>query len=351
MNSNFLNYKHLIISKSASKLKYGIQIISVFLSKQVPVYIVEENIDVLKHPLANNPLSLLVQVVPPIGWIKRAEHGTLFTRSGEHYLYPIIGCQFKCVYCYLQATSHSRQPLKLYIGINDLFKTLHNYLRNYNSSKELIFCSGELADSLTETQVYPVTIQLIKYFAKCDKARLELRTKSNNVNSLLDLNHHGRTTVSFSINPNKHIQNFEIGTASLEERLLAARSCQNNGYPVALKFEPIILSNNWSQLYDDTIKDIVNKIDIDSLHHISIGSLRWSDKLCITSDLINKMNLHSKLFDRIMYRCNKFNNTINTKERIIAYRWFRQKLRIYGFKAPIIWSLETPEVISCLGES
>jgi hypothetical protein len=50
---------------------------------------------------------------------------------------------------------------------------------------------------------------------------LELKTKSDNVDPILHLNHQGRTVVSWSLNPPKMIQEEEVKTALLKDRIEA----------------------------------------------------------------------------------------------------------------------------------
>jgi spore photoproduct lyase len=78
---------------------------------------------------------------------------------------------------------------------------------------------------------------------------LELKTKSDCVEDLLGLNPKGRVVVSWSMNPQKVIDADEHLTVSLEQRLAAAKSCQEAGYRLAFHFDPMIEYRGWEEDY------------------------------------------------------------------------------------------------------
>ena len=148
-----------------------------------------------------------------------------------------------------------------------------------DGSHHPLFCTGELADSLAELDLYPVAAILVEYFSKRKDARLELRTKSDNVDKLLGIDHKQNTTVAFSISPQEHVYKYEPGTASLEQQLVARRKCQDAGYPVALKIEPLIIIQGWQRNYQETIEAVTSRLIVSAIDHVSIGCLRWSEGL------------------------------------------------------------------------
>jgi hypothetical protein len=217
-----------------------------------------------------------------------------------------------------------------------------------NTSQKFLFCTGELADSLAEVNLYPVAPALVEDFAHRSGARLELRTKSDKVESLLGLDHRQKTTVAFSIMPQLHVTKYESGTASLVARLRAARLCQDAGYPVALKFEPLILTPDWKQLYEDTLHLIALWLNVDTIHHVSVGCLRWSEQLAALQVFIKHYSSMLQSGTRIEYRPGMFNGTAAWPDRLEAYQWMRHLLRHHGIAARIWWSMEESDMIEAL---
>ena len=67
-------------------------------------------------------------------------------------------------------------------------------------------------------------------------AMLELKTKSDCVDLILDAEHRGRTVVSWSLNTEYIINHEESGTASLQRRLDAMKKVHDSGYLLGLHF-------------------------------------------------------------------------------------------------------------------
>ncbi len=87
-------------------------------------------------------------------------------------------------------------------------------------------------------------------------------TKFTEVDTLLDLNHNGRTTIRFSVNTDKVISSYEHKTPSFEERLAAAVKVKNSGYPLGFIIAPVFIYDGWERDY----LNVLNAI------HTSIGT-------------------------------------------------------------------------------
>ena len=99
-----------------------------------------------------------------------------------------------------------------------------------------------------------------------------LLTKSSNVDSLLDLDHGRHTVVSWSLNAPRMIERFEAGTASLAERVDAARRCQEAGYPIRYRLDPVIAYDAWRTGYAEAIDYALTRTNPDT---ITLGTLRF----------------------------------------------------------------------------
>jgi spore photoproduct lyase len=116
---------------------------------------------------------------------------------------------------------------------------------------------GELCDPLAVEDITEFAEELIPFVARETKqTKLLFLTKSDNINSLLNLEHGDRSIMSFSVNTEKVYQQLEHRTASPKSRLIAAGKLQQAGYEVRLRIDPIILYSTWEQDYIKLIDEI-----------------------------------------------------------------------------------------------
>jgi DNA repair photolyase len=305
----------------------------------------ENNVD--RHEWSSQSGTLIVKTRPETGWLSRAEHGSLAVRKGEYYLHPIVGCRSGCTYCYLLGRPHGRTPLRLHLGIDELIAAIED--RVYSAvGQTLLFCTGELADSLADAQLWPVAALLAERFSRGDLGLLELRTKSDLVNSLLTVPHNGFTTVGFSIAPEEHIVRHEPATASLQQRLRAASTLSRVGYRIAFKCEPIIPDSGWERAYQQMFMALAQLVPARDIDHVSVGCLRWSAALASHPTFARKYGESVSEGAQIQYRPYQFNGTLPLQQRLHIYRAIREMILSVGITAPIWWSLEEPNLIKQL---
>jgi spore photoproduct lyase len=196
---------------------------------------------------------------------------------GYHVVNAITNCPMDCSYCVLQG--YLNNPfLTLYTNWDDLLKEIDTFLSGDPRSL-LRLGTGELSDSLALDSIFPLSQMLIPFFAGRNNGILELKTKSADVDPLLHLNHRGRTVISWSLNPQKMIEEEEIRTAPLTERIDAAKRCQEAGYPIGFHFDPIIYHEGWEEGYEETIRSLFDRIDPQKVIWISMGGFRYPPQL------------------------------------------------------------------------
>src|SRR5690606_14101973 len=139
--------------------------------------------------------------------------------------------------------------------------------------------TGEYTDSLALEKLTGLSSILVDFFSRKPNATLELKTKSDNVESLLDLDHRGRTVISWSVNPPFVTQNIEHDTASLERRLAAAQKAQAAGYRLGFHLDPLIFFEGWEEAYHSLIDLIFEHVDPNRVAWISTGSFRYAPGL------------------------------------------------------------------------
>ena len=196
---------------------------------------------------------------------------------GYYVINGITNCLMDCSYCVLQG--YLNNPfLTVYTNWDDLLQEVDAFL-SIDRQSLLRLGTGELSDSLALESVFPLSQFLIPFFSEKHNGVLELKTKSANIHSILDLDHRGKTIVSWSLNPPKMIEEEETGTAPLEGRIDAARKCQESGYPLGFHFDPIIYHEGWETEYQEAILQLFKRIDPRRVVWISLGGFRYPPKL------------------------------------------------------------------------
>ncbi|MFA5007866.1 MAG: spore photoproduct lyase family protein [Candidatus Omnitrophota bacterium] len=191
-----------------------------------------------------------------------------------------FGCPFDCSYCFLQCYANF-PGIILPANIEDFFTEFDAFYKKLK--KPIRIGTGEFCDSLALDEITCYSTKLLPYF-KDKNIFFELKTKSNKISNLLGVTPSKNIVVSWSLNPASLIKQEEIATASLSERLNAARLLQEKGYHLAFHFDPIIYSKNWKKLYKDTIDELYSKLS-PPFAWISLGTLRSHRNLKTINEL------------------------------------------------------------------
>ena len=186
-------------------------------------------------------------------------------------------CHMECSYCYLQ--DYLNFPfMVVYANLGELLQQVEEALTT-RPHKFFRIGTGELADSLALDGLTGYAAPLVEFFAGRDNAILEFKTKSNCVDNLLGLHNRGKTVVSWSITPPRIQRSEEHKTATIDQRLEAARRCAAAGYPVAFHLDPLIFYPQWEDEYRLLIEDIFGRIPASSIRWFSLGGLRLTPGL------------------------------------------------------------------------
>ncbi|MBU0965251.1 MAG: DNA photolyase [Proteobacteria bacterium] len=183
-----------------------------------------------------------------------------------------MNCPMDCVYCILQA--YLNNPwISFFVNIDDLINELDLAFTHKNQFWRI--GTGEFTDSLALDSLTCLSKILVEYMRDKSSAVLELKTKSVSIGHLKNLDHGGRTIVAWSLNSPAIMQNEELKTASLDERLEAAVQCAEWGYRLAFHFDPIIYHPGWREGYAATIKKLFDTVPAEKIVWISLGALRF----------------------------------------------------------------------------
>ncbi|UCD09337.1 MAG: hypothetical protein JSU79_01455 [Dehalococcoidales bacterium] len=213
---------------------------------------------------------------------------------------PYGFCPFGCKYCYLTGTQGVKfsPTVKIYVNLPEMINEIDRI--SMRLGKPTSFYIGKLQDPLALDPLTAFSGIMIPFFAKHPFARLTLLTKSNNVDSLLDVEHRGNTILSWSVNPPEICAEFEENVPSMDERLDAMDRVASVGYPVRAVMMPVIPVNEWHEVYKKFTIRLLKEIPIQRL---TIGGI------CIYQSARNlmerKLGVHNPITENIVNNIGK----------------------------------------------
>lgn len=277
---NFYPQK-IFIEKSVKNSLFAKNLYSQFPNVKTEIITTYKNY-LLKHTFntAKFKLPFLFVIQEKWDFIKACPCAKKCLSCGYQILNLGFGCPFDCSYCFLQQYSNS-PGIILPANIEDFFISFDKIYKN--SKKPIRIGTGEFCDSLALDDITEYSKLLIPYFSQ-KNVLFELKTKSNKIANLLTVKASKNIIISWSLNPSSIIKNEEKGTATLNQRLQAAKKIQNAGFSIGFHFDPIIHLDGWEKLYNETIYKLYS-----CLKHpfawISLGTLRCNRQLKTISEL------------------------------------------------------------------
>ncbi len=194
-----------------------------------------------------------------------------------HVINYALNCHLECTYCVMQAFLNN-PALTVYTNVDDLMLEVSGKVLR-SPGQFFRIGTGETADSLALDGITGHSTRLVPFFRTLPNAVLELKTKSAQIANLQGLDHGGHTILSWSLNPRRIIREEELKTASLEERLAAARQCQEWGYRLGFHFDPLICFEGWEREYKELLRELFDAVDPAAIRWISLGCLRFTPHL------------------------------------------------------------------------
>lgn len=259
-----------------------------------------------------------------------------------------VGCPFDCTYCFLQ--SYSNNPYyTIYTNLDDMLIEIRSKAKG-----RIRIGTGEFTDSLAlEAYTMFAAIYAEQICAISSDITLELKTKfcpplsersrgqADTSTSLSVRGFQKQIVFAWSVNPQNIIDSDERYTASLTDRIQAAKTAAEHGYRVALHFDPIIYNVAWQEEYQ-TVLDLIQKnIPPEKIAWISLGTLRFTPSLkpIIEQKFPDSTIVYGELFpgkDKKM----RYPEPIRVK----IYQHMLRQIAVISPHIPVYLCMESPEV-------
>lgn len=256
-------------------------------------------------------------------------------------LVPISnGCPYYCTYCYLAYVYREHLPaIKVNINYDQMFREIRRTSARTNGPAA--FNMGEMLDSLALDHVTNLTSELVPFFAGMSRGYLMLLTKSANIDNLLRLEPNMHTVVSWSLNAQRMIEAYEPGTASLAERIEAARRCQQHGYRVRFRIDPGMLRNGWKSGYDEVVQRALKAVEPEN---ITLGMLRLVPGHFRLAAQVYGQRGHDLREHALVENASDGKLRYRTEKRVEFYHFMIDVIRSFNRSVSVSLCRETPQV-------
>lgn len=197
------------------------------------------------------------------------------TGGGAHYYFShMLNCVYDCRYCFLQGMLRSANYL-LFVNYEDFLADIKAIANQHQTDdKPVWFFSGYDCDSLAYEPVTKFAEYFVPAFKDIDNAVLELRTKSTQIRSLLNIKPQANTVVAYSLSPERIAAQVEKGAPPLAKRIDALKKLQQHGWRIGLRFDPIVWHADYQSDYQQAITQVFGELETDKIDSVTLGGFR-----------------------------------------------------------------------------
>lgn len=261
--------QRVLFEKTALDYEMGRRIYDIF-SNQERVEVMECSAQKIKEIIAGDTVAKTYQNGKKTLVLSKKKSSAFQTcKPSADYMLPLVsGCMGQCEYCYLHTKLGDKPFVRVHVNVDDILTKAARYMEAA-PDKVTSFEGSATSDPLC---VEPYTHSLataIEFFAKDPRGRFRFVTKYNDVDSLLCLQHNGKTEIRFSINTERVRSSYEHYTASIEARIRAAAKVMVAGYPTGFLIAPVFLYENWQEEYAGVIRRLKEVLPDVSPHPIT----------------------------------------------------------------------------------
>jgi spore photoproduct lyase len=244
-------------------------------------------------------------------------------------------CPLDCSYCILQAY-FNKPSLRIFVNLESKLDEVAELI---DKSPEKIFRigTGEFTDSLALDDIHKFSTLITEFINTRKNAVIEHKTKTTEIKRLLALKTRERVIVSWSLNSQFIAAHEEHGAPSIEQRLIAAKACQSEGFITGFHFDPLIIHDDWKKHYSKTIELMARYLNPDKIIWISMGCMRFLPSL---KKIILRRHPESIILN------NEFINGLDGKQR-----YFKPlRIEMYSFVSKLIkdWAGFDPGLYLCM---
>ena len=244
-------------------------------------------------------------------------------------------CSFGCSYCSIQSF-YSKNEIRFVDNLEQKLLSLEL------DDKIWHLGTGQSSDSLLYANTENVLTALEKFAKKNPKKVIELKTKSSRTDWLKTVNFPRNVIATWSINAPTIIENEELLTANLDQRLNAARKTADSGLLVGFHFHPMVWFKNWKEEYKMAVDKILKLFTPEEVIVISMGTLTFPK--AVIKRLRNSFRSSKVLQMQFTPIAGKYSYPLSVKEEMFSFLYscfpenWKNKVFFYiCMEDPILW--------------
>ena len=252
-----------------------------------------------------------------------------------------FGCRFECEYCFLQQYQNLHAVLWP-ANVDEFLAKIDGAQFRTGPFDRPRIGSGEFTDSLVFDDITHYSAQIVPFFRARPHLQFEFKTKSVNIDGLLQVGGTENVVVAWSVNAVPITNQAEHFTPGLMARLQAACEVARAGYRLGFHFDPVVIYDGYQQDYARTVQEMADTLPHDKIAWISVGTLRFSREL---KKRIEARFPHSHLLDGEFLLDFDGKMRYGDIQRLEAYRFLVPLLRNTFPKAVVYLCMEDPAIV------
>ena len=232
-----------------------------------------------------------------------------FENDNFYYTSSIINCIYDCEYCYLQGV-YSSGNIVIFVDIEKVFEEVEEL---YNKLKSLYLCVSYDTDLLAIENICSFSEKWYHFIKDKKDLKIELRTKSANIDKFLNLDVLDNFIIAFTLSPEDIALKNEKYTASFKNRVKAIKELQNKGWKVRICIDPLIYTDDFEKNYSEMIEYLFSEIDKNRVIDVSIGVFRTS------KEYLKKMRNQNKKSEILYYPFECIDGVYTYSDKLKSY--------------------------------
>ena len=232
-----------------------------------------------------------------------------FENDNFYYTSSIINCVYDCEYCYLQGV-YSSGNIVIFVDIEKVFEEVEEL---YNKLKSLYLCVSYDTDLLAIENICSFSEKWYHFIKDKKDLKIELRTKSANIDKFLNLDVLDNFIIAFTLSPKEIALKNEKYTASFKNRVKAIKELQNKGWKVRICIDPLIYTDDFEKNYSEMIEYLFSEIDKNKVIDVSIGVFRTS------KEYLKKMRNQNKKSEILYYPFECIDGVYTYSDKLKSY--------------------------------
>ncbi len=321
-------FQNIYVESQVRDQKYTQDILNFF--SEVPtteITAIEDHFGKVKKPYLHKRTDLNLFLGKKKGQLIKEAPQAYGTQTGKHYYFiHAYNCIYECEYCFLQGYFHS-PDIVLFTNHDEIINEMKALIDG-----ETWFHAGEFSDSLALSHITKEWGQYFDFFRNHPEAKLELRSKSSNIKSLLELEPLGNVVVTFSLADEENSKKYDRKTPPLRARLKAIRQLVDKGFRIGIHLDPIIYSEDLVGRYGKMIDELSEVLPDTSLEYISIGVVRYTKDVYRQVELnypdsdITKQPLQKSFDDKVRYARPLRGWILSNVEKLLSQHYSAEKI-------------------------